>query len=121
MVPGVPLAPVSSTISNLFDFFFKLFLFFWTLLSTIQRMDIEMPTKHLNGGDWARLGTEYYEALIKLEVLSDKLANVQFHPRDYYVKDGSFERAKEQREKIFGLIREIKKYLEKHCEHIFSA
>ena len=79
-----------------------------------------MPTKHLNGGDWERLGQQYYGALIKLQELREKIAAIEFHPRDYYVTEGSFERALEQRKEVFVNLNNVQEYLEKHCEHLFS-
>ena len=87
----------------------------------MSKTNFEMPTKHLNGGDWERLGQQYYEALIKLEVLRERIAAIEFHPRDYYVVEGSFEKASQQRVEMFSNLQKVQDYLEKHCTHLFCA
>lgn len=82
---------------------------------------LEMPTKHLNGGDWERLGKQYAEVLSELEVLKEKIQAVEFHSRDYYVNgDGSFRKAVIEWQNTMKHLSKVVEYYEAHAEHVFS-
>ena len=80
-----------------------------------------MPTKHLNGGNWERLGKQYLAVLSELEVLKEKIQAVEFHSRDYYVNSNeSFREALIQWQHTMKHLSKVQEYYEAHAEHFFS-
>ncbi len=80
-----------------------------------------LPTVHMNGTGLRTLRETYDAAADALEDFITKWGGIEFNARDYYV-DGpeAFEAARTDREAMAGKIRDIRRYLERHREHLYD-
>jgi hypothetical protein len=77
------------------------------------------PTIHLNGTSPERLFEDYHNAYRAVNAAIEALANVEFHPRDYYPQDDKvFELARAQRVEQFTKLREIRDELRDVAEYV---
>ncbi len=82
--------------------------------------NITLPTIHSNGTSRKSLQEDYDAAADTLEDFIDRWGEVEFNPRDYYVVDGAWSKALEERETMSGKIRDIRIYLQNIREHLHS-
>lgn len=80
-----------------------------------------LPTVHLNGSGRERLYDGYHAAYKATVAARDALVMTEFHPRDYYVTDGAFPRARLQRAGHLHRLDEVITYLEAHVAHLAPA
>jgi len=78
-----------------------------------------LPTIHLNGTGGKSLLADYDAARYALMEFREKFGAIEFNGRDYYV-DGpeSWEEATDARIEINEMLRDIHRYIERHCVHI---
>jgi hypothetical protein len=69
------------------------------------------PTIHMNGTPARMLLEGYSDAYYAIDAAIEKLAAVEFNARDYYVKDGDWEKARTQREQNFKDLHAVKMQL----------
>ena len=79
-----------------------------------------LPTIHFNGTSRKSLQEDYESAAHALEDFIDQWGQVEFNARDYYVVDGAWSKALEEREAINAKIRDIRTYLQTIREHLHS-
>lgn len=77
-----------------------------------------LPTLHMNGTGANMLMEGYENAWVDVRDAQDTLGKIEFNPRDYYVQDGAWEKAIEERRDIFQLLKRVEDYLMAHMEHI---
>lgn len=83
-------------------------------------MDITLPTIHMNGTGRKSLQEGYGAAADTLQDFIDAWGKVEFNARDYYVVDGAWPKALEEREAMNAKIRDIRDYLQSIREHLHS-
>lgn len=74
--------------------------------------NIITPTIHLNGTGAETLSSEYETAYLEFLKFRHALCSVTFHGRDYYVRDGDWAIAAEQRQEIHRMIGEVEQYID---------
>ena len=79
-----------------------------------------LPTIHSNGTSRESLREDYFTAALALEDFITRWGQVEFNARDYYVADGAWSKALEEREAINAKIRDIRTYLETILIHLHS-
>lgn len=81
-------------------------------------MNITAPTIHLNGTGYERLLNDYQTAYNALQEAISAFKLIEFHSRDYYVKDsGAWSSALEQRTEQREALGKVNDYL---LEHIMA-
>ena len=80
---------------------------------------IGLPTIHLNGTGAKSLAAGYDAAYDALRAFHNKMAEIEFNARDYYVDGlGSWEAACDSRVAINQKIKDIETYITTHMMHI---
>jgi hypothetical protein len=82
-------------------------------------MEITLPTIHLNGTGAQTLKEGYDNAAEKLEDFADAFSEIEFHPRDYYVRADAYSKALQERQEMARKIKEVQDYLNKIREHLY--
>jgi len=82
--------------------------------------NITLPTIHSNGTSRKSLQEDYDAAATTLEDFIDRWGYVEFNARDYYVVEGAWSKALEERETMNRKIRDIRVYLQTIREHLHS-
>lgn len=83
-------------------------------------MNITLPVIHSNGTSRQSLQDNYSDAAFALEDFISAWGDIEFNARDYYVVDGAWSKALEERETINARIREIRNYIETIRDHLDS-
>lgn len=79
----------------------------------------ELPVIHLNGNSVNTLLDQYTAALESVQAARNSLCDIDFHPRDYYVKGpDSFQRARTSRHVSLHHLDQVIQYLESHVEYL---
>lgn len=84
-------------------------------------MQYTLPTVHLNGSSRERLFDGYHAAYKATVAARTALRMVEFHARDYYIKDGAWLRALSEREQQFDHLGAVMQFLEAHLTHLAPA
>jgi hypothetical protein len=71
-------------------------------------MQTILPTIHMNGTPAKMLLDGYENAYYAIDDAIEKLSAIEFNARDYYVKDGEWEKAIKQREQNFRNLHDLK-------------
>ena len=82
-----------------------------------------MPTVHMNGTSVDDLLNDNREAREKIEEALDRISRMEFNGRDYYPVQGSFEKARAEREVHVANLRAASEYFMEiaiHCSDIQS-
>jgi len=79
-----------------------------------------MPTVHLNGTSRRMLTDGYLAAHDAVQNAIERLAKVEFHPRDYYVhKDpDAYSKARAERDEQFAKLEAVRADLQAILEHL---
>ena len=79
-----------------------------------------LPTIHLNGTSKQQLLDNYYAAYKSIKESMDKLCEVGFHARDYYVNEDpmAFYKAQDERKEAFDNLNKALEYCEQHVNHL---
>ena len=80
-----------------------------------------LPTIHFNGTSVKTLREGYGNACDKIEDFIAAWGDIEFHPRDYYVQGlGNWDKAVKEKQEMSKKIEEVKEYLYKIREHLYS-
>lgn len=77
-----------------------------------ETTDFTLPVIHLNGTGAETLYNEYRDARRALSEAADKLLEATCHPRDFYLVEGSWEKAKQERSAMIQKLDDVYRYLE---------
>lgn len=77
-----------------------------------------LPTIHLNGTSARTLMDGYMPAWDKLNEFIEAWERIEFNSRDYYVIDGAWDKAVEERKSHNIAIKHLKDYIEAIIMHI---
>ena len=89
-------------------------------MATAPNAPMTLPTIHSNGTSRGSLQEDYSTAALALEDFITRWGQVEFNARDYYVVDGAWSKALEEREAMNAKIRDIRIYLQTIREHLHS-
>ena len=84
-------------------------------------MQYTLPTVHFNGSSRERLFDGYHAAYLATVAARDALRMVEFHARDYYVIDGAWPKALDERVAQFDHLAQVMQFLEAHLTHLAPA
>lgn len=77
-----------------------------------ESKNFTLPVIHLNGTGADTLYNEYRDARRALSEAADKILDATCHPRDFYLVEGSWEKAKEERTAMIRKLDDVYMYLE---------
>jgi hypothetical protein len=81
--------------------------------------ELTLPLIHLNGSGREPLFTDYLNAWEKLRDAVTALEKVEFNARDYYpLGMDAFDKARNERARVFSLLKDAESYLEQHATHL---
>lgn len=84
--------------------------------------DLTLPIIHRNGTNREDLRVDYTRIANATRELEIAISEATFHPRDYYLVEGAWEKALEERERwVRAPIRKLRRYLYKIRKHIDRA
>jgi hypothetical protein len=79
-----------------------------------------LPVIHLNGTGANSLQQEYRNARISLNQAIEKFHQTTCHPRDFYPVEGSWEKARKEREEMRDSLNKVLAFLEAWEYHAHS-
>lgn len=79
-----------------------------------------LPTIHLNGTSRASLQSGYDAAADSLHDFITNWGQIEFNPRDYYVTEGAWEQARDERDAMASKIRDVQAYLQDIRVHLYN-
>jgi len=81
-------------------------------------MITQLPIIHMNGTSANMLLEDYVTALASIRQARQDIGGIEFHSRDYYVKNGAWQVAREERNEMLKKLDEVEKDLENIATHI---
>lgn len=83
--------------------------------------DITLPTIHMNGTSREMLLNPWKDVCKKIFELESSLEKVEFNGRDYYMRDGSFEKARAEMEEMYENLKKVRSYCFEMRNGIFKG
>jgi hypothetical protein len=74
----------------------------------------------MNGTSRKDLQEGYSNAALELENFIDAWSRIEFNARDYYVVDGAWTKARDERDAMNAKLRELREYLQAMQEHLYA-
>jgi len=81
---------------------------------------ITLPTVHMNGTSRKDLQEGYSNAVLELENFIESWGRIEFNARDYYVTDGAWSRASDERDAMSAKLRDVREYLQAIQDHLYA-
>ena len=81
---------------------------------------ITLPTVHMGGTSRKDLQEGYSNAALELENFIEAWGRIEFNARDYYVVDGAWTKARDERDAMNAKLRDVRNYLQAIQEHLYS-
>ena len=82
--------------------------------------NITLPTVHMGGNSRKDLQEGYSNAALELENFIEAWGRIEFNARDYYVVDGAWTKARDERDAMNAKLRDVRNYLQAIQEHLYS-